>query len=264
MVLRGSEEGRGAKSMARSNPLHNFSLPFLKWGSQRRMRCTTAFAAGAGSSCGGDRRFSGSNSDESTATGKSEFEPARGIKRRVFDSDDDDDGIAAVREKLMLDLKAEADRMKDAILRNGEEEEEEEETVMPWNLRKRRAKGKAPVSAGDSGKMLKIDDKKQNRFSPAMPDGAVTLPKLRSSSDKTERVKFSVQLSRKEIEEDFMKMLGQKPPRRPNKRPKVVQKQLDTLFPGLWLTEVTADSYKVLEAAENGKVRHSGKRKSVI
>ncbi|TKY69340.1 heat shock cognate 70 kDa protein [Spatholobus suberectus] len=257
MVLRGSEEQRGAKYMAaspkRSNPLHNFSLPFLKWGTQRKMRCATASAFAAGS----DRRSSAPNSDESTATWHKALEPASGEKLRLVGNGGggDEDGIAVVRQKLILDLKTEADRMKDAILRN------EEEAVRPWNLRKRRAKVEAPVHAGDGRKVSKTDDKKRNHSSPARHDGASKLPQLRSGSDRTERVKFSLQLSKKEIEEDFMAMLGQRPPRRPNKRPKVVQKQLDTLFPGLWLTEVTADSYKVIEAAENGKVRHNGKRK---
>ncbi|OMO63500.1 hypothetical protein COLO4_32388 [Corchorus olitorius] len=48
-------------------------------------------------------------------------------------------------------------------------------------------------------------------------------------------------------------MAGHRPPRRPKKRSRHVQKQLDSLFPGLWLTEVTADFYKVPESVENGK-----------
>lgn len=68
-----------------------------------------------------------------------------------------------------------------------------------------------------------------------------------------ERAKFAVALKRKEIEEDFMEMVGHRPPRRFKKRPKNVQKQLDLLFPGLWLTEISADTYKVDENPENGK-----------
>ncbi|XP_027362734.1 uncharacterized protein LOC113870340 [Abrus precatorius] len=245
MVLRGLSEDRGAKSMATTpNRFHNFSLPFLKWGKQRKMRCATAE-----SSVGGDRRSPGSNSDESTA--KMELEPASDAKRRfvdIDDEDDDDDGIAAVRQKLILDLKTEADRMKDAILRN---EEKEEDAVVPWNLRKRRANCAASVAAAGDRKGLKIDEEKRR----------CSLPKLRSGSDTTEMVKLCVSLSRKEIEEDFVEILGRKPRRRPNKRPRVVQKQLDTLFPGLWLTEITADLYNVLEAAENGKAHHSRRKK---
>ena len=36
---------------------------------------------------------------------------------------------------------------------------------------------------------------------------------------------------------------------------------MQTLFPGLWLTEVTADMYKVPEDTGNGKARQSGKGK---
>ncbi|KAL2347599.1 hypothetical protein Fmac_001599 [Flemingia macrophylla] len=196
------------------------------------MTCT---AAGSG---GDDHSSSALNSNESNATRSKES----GEKQR---RGDDDDGIAVVRRRLILDLKTETNRMKDAIFRS------EEEAVRPWNLRKRQAKVEVPVP----------DGKKRNHSPPARHDGASRVPQLRSASDKTEKVKFSKQLSRKEIEEDFMAMSGQRPPRRPNKRPKLVQKQLDALCPGLWLTEVTADSYKVIEAPENGKVRHNGKRK---
>ncbi|MED6114829.1 hypothetical protein PIB30_084213 [Stylosanthes scabra] len=72
---------------------------------------------------------------------------------------------------------------------------------------------------------------------------------------------LSLTLKKKEIEEDFLKMTGSKPPKKPiNKRPKAVQKQLDTImlfglsddnagvdiiFPGLLLTRVSPESYQV-------------------
>ncbi|KAL2347594.1 hypothetical protein Fmac_001594 [Flemingia macrophylla] len=209
MVMRGSEQQPRPNFMAPSpkgsNPLHSSSFPFLNWGKNRRIR-----SAAVGCD-GGDHRSSASNSDESTATRSKESgekQPHGG----------DEDGIAVVRRRLILDLKTETNRMKDAIFRS------KEEAVRPWNLRKRRAKVEAPAPA----------DKRRNQ---------------------------SVQLSKKEIEEDFKAMLGHLPPRRPNKRPKHVQKLLDALCPGLWLAEVTVDSYKVIEAAENGNVRHNGKRK---
>lgn len=62
--------------------------------------------------------------------------------------------------------------------------------------------------------------------------------------------KFSVSLSNEEVEQDFWALVRTKPPRRPKKRPKLVQRQLDTLFPGLWLNEVTAESYKVHDVPE--------------
>ncbi|KAI3516730.1 hypothetical protein L1887_15721 [Cichorium endivia] len=61
------------------------------------------------------------------------------------------------------------------------------------------------------------------------------------------RAKFSVPLSRREMEKDFEDMGERRLPRKPKKRPKIVQNQLDTLFPGLWLTEIHADLYRIPE-----------------
>ncbi|XP_076924334.1 uncharacterized protein LOC143586743 isoform X2 [Bidens hawaiensis] len=61
------------------------------------------------------------------------------------------------------------------------------------------------------------------------------------------RAKFSVPLSRREMEKDFEDMGERRLPRKPKKRPKSIQNQLDTLFPGLWLTEIHADLYRVSE-----------------
>jgi hypothetical protein len=40
-------------------------------------------------------------------------------------------------------------------------------------------------------------------------------------------VKFSVSLLREEIEQDFSALIGKRPPRRPKKRPRLVQKQMN-------------------------------------
>ncbi|XP_019441404.1 PREDICTED: uncharacterized protein LOC109346351 isoform X1 [Lupinus angustifolius] len=250
----------------RSKSLHNFMLPCLKWGNQRHLRCMKVPTDNA--SNGGDHR-------SPAPSRKRELEPVTNnatvtVAKPGIDGDDDG-GIDAVREKLMLDLKTEAHRMKDAILGKGVAEENgdgdvavaaaaAEELVVsvgvrPWNLRTRRS------ACPEKG--LKIEEKK-TIFSSSSPlrtnnnnnnVGGVVMksPKLRGTPEKIEKVKFSVPLSRKEIEDDFMKLLGHRPPRRPKKRARIVQKQLDTLFPGLWLSEVTADSYKVPEAPETGK-----------
>ncbi|EPS70235.1 hypothetical protein M569_04525, partial [Genlisea aurea] len=70
-----------------------------------------------------------------------------------------------------------------------------------------------------------------------------------ATGQQKERPKFSVSLSKREIEEDFFAMDGRRPSRRPKKRSKTVQKQIETLFPGSWLVEITADMYKVPESA---------------
>ncbi|RLN29784.1 uncharacterized protein C2845_PM05G28920 [Panicum miliaceum] len=58
---------------------------------------------------------------------------------------------------------------------------------------------------------------------------------------------FSVALTRQEIEVDFLAITGRKPPRRPKKRTKSVQRQIETLCPGSSLMEMTRDRYKVNE-----------------
>ncbi|XP_019426757.1 PREDICTED: uncharacterized protein LOC109335132 isoform X1 [Lupinus angustifolius] len=253
-----------AMGTERSKPLHNFMLPCLKWGSQRHLRCMKVPTDNATDA--GDQRPPASRKRglEQTVVNNARVMT---VKPRIHV--DDDGGIDAVREKLMLDLKTEAHRMKDAIF--GKEVAEEngdgnvaataaEELVAsvgvrPWNLRTRRS--------ACPEKELKIEEKKSN-FSTSSPlrtnnnnnnVGGVVMksPKLKGIEGKMEKVKFSVPLSKKEIEDDFMELLGHRPPRRPKKRTRIVQKQLDTLFPGLWLSEVTADSYKVPEAPETGK-----------
>lgn len=62
---------------------------------------------------------------------------------------------------------------------------------------------------------------------------------------KENKQKFSILLTHEEIENDIFLMTGGRPSRRPRKRAKTVQKQLDNLLPGSWLSAVTPDCYKV-------------------
>lgn len=150
-----------------------------------------------------------------------------------------------------------SDKMKDAIFSeetsNEEEEKEPEEppvatapsstasmsaTVVearPWNLRTRRVACKAPIASG-SAKCLKIEEKRPNHSPPRtnnIANGGRLPPKFRASPEKPQRTKVSVPLSKKEIEEDFIVLLGH-PPRKPKKRPRNVQSTLDvSKFPSL-------------------------------
>ncbi|KAK6134120.1 hypothetical protein DH2020_032145 [Rehmannia glutinosa] len=160
---------------------------------------------------------------------------------------DDGDGIAAVREKVMLDLQTAADKMKHAIFKDGLEEGEisgspppppaaapvEGEIDRPWNLRTRRAACKTPVSRFISSTNCGVaaaaaDAMKPNSgFSDMRTASTSGGAGAAARSDKRRRPKFSVALSKRDIEEDFLAM---------------------TLFPGLWLTEVTPAMYKVSQA----------------
>ncbi|XP_062232067.1 pollen-specific leucine-rich repeat extensin-like protein 2 [Phragmites australis] len=95
-------------------------------------------------------------------------------------------------------------------------------TTRPWNLRERT----------------------QRRPAAAARSWAASVPSS-SSRRRRKRAPFSVSLTTEEIEEDIYALTGARPRRRPRKRPRVVQRQLDSLFPGLWLTEFTADAYRV-------------------
>nr|CAN65378.1 hypothetical protein VITISV_014190 [Vitis vinifera] len=71
------------------------------------------------------------------------------------------------------------------------------------------------------------------------------------STDKTEKPqKFSATLSQEEINEDFRAMTGCRPPTRPKKGPKNVQRIVDRLIPGSRLNRVTRELYNVKGALD--------------
>ncbi|XP_021298908.1 uncharacterized protein LOC110427684 [Herrania umbratica] len=314
MVYSGEREM--AMGPERSKPLHNFNLPCLKWGNQRYLRCMKlddASTATDSSSAAVDhhhrqhhrhvfqRRRSPPSKFESMIVGatrrrESESSPSNdqnndnGRERRLrISKGEAAEGIEAVREKIMKDLKTAADKIKDEIFRDEvsddddvdddedefeepkrkvkekekikEKEREESPAVAvearPWNLRTRRAACKAPIDGGGTNNNYNSPMKNEVINSPRARDRGSSVASaaaaVATAEKKSPRPKFSVSLSKKEIEEDFMVMAGHRPLRRPKKRPRYVQNQLDSLFPGLWLTEVTVGSYKVPELVQNGK-----------
>ncbi|KAL8168102.1 hypothetical protein V2J09_009601 [Rumex salicifolius] len=268
----------------KSRSLHNFSLPpRLSWGTQRLLRCSKANSAGKEASAAFDgyvhynRRprphHTHDGSSPSSRSRRDPSEPDR--KRRSLNGSpvsDEGDRIEVMRGKLMIDLQSEVDKIKNAILVEGGDGEGNSrlpppitaaaatEDPRPWNLRTRRAACQEPIANGGG-------DDVRPRFSPPL----VKLARGRSDWDggifrgeKREREKFSVSLSRQEIEEDFMELIRRRPARKPKKRPKYVQKQLDTLFPGLWLSEITADMYKVDEIPEPMQIMSNDIFKSAV
>ncbi|KAL0798947.1 hypothetical protein Bca101_054122 [Brassica carinata] len=267
MVLRG--EMTTTRRPERPKSLHNFTLSNLKWGSQRHLKCTKNTGSTSIGSGSGDHRLRRRSSSLRFA-GSSVPIPFRfrSQHRRgaTFESaengggeeeEEEEEGIEEFRVKIMSDLKTVRDRITQSMyaLKEQQHEEEEEERkpgggsdgqekekerdvspAKPWNLRKRRADAcKEPVeerTANPSPPPARNDSTR---------GGAVV------EAETATRPKFSVKLSKKEIEEDFMAALGRRPPRRPKKRPRTVQKKLDSLYPGFYLTEVTPDAYKVPE-----------------
>ncbi|XP_028786887.1 uncharacterized protein LOC114742841 [Neltuma alba] len=225
-----------------SKPLHNFSFPCLKWGNQRFLRCVKASPNSVEPSSfdRGSSRFLPNLGNPHFQHKQNNRRPSN-PKRKSNPEEDSEINIEAVREKLMIDLRVAAKKLKVSILEEGAVEEEMAANARPWNLRTRRAACKAPHE----------EERKYNSSSLPMKvvEAAVTKENPVSEA-KNEKTKLSVSLSKEEIEEDFLAMVGTRPPRRPKKRPRIVQRQLDTLFPGSWLTEITAESYKVPDGPE--------------
>ncbi|CAF2138824.1 unnamed protein product, partial [Brassica napus] len=177
-------------TMGRKRPktLHNFTLPDLKWGVQRSLRCMKLQSNG-----GVDDR-----------------------NRRLWRSAGEE-GIEEFGEKMKESI------FREQVVDYEEEEgkrEREREASPPWNLRKRRAACKAPVA---------------------------------ESVNCDEEAKFMSTLTKKEMEDDYMTMMGHRPPRRPKKRLRTLQKQIHLLHPAFYFTQITEDIYQVPDAAETRK-----------
>lgn len=235
-----------AKAMTpeKSRSLHNFSLPpRLNWGTQKLLRCAKL------NHHNGNDAVSVSDRKRRYPSNAS-FRPKTASIRHELISGDGQ--IEAIREKLIIDLRCEVDKMRAAFLGNSHiapapppppppPPPPSSAETRPWNLRARRAACKEPLVESKSGS----EQTAAMKAAPAARGGAGAV--------EGGRAKFSVALSKQEIEDDFVKMMGRRPPRKPKKRPRYVQRQLDTLFPGLWLSEITADMYKVNENPESAK-----------
>ncbi|KAK1412060.1 hypothetical protein QVD17_33016 [Tagetes erecta] len=254
--------GEKREEMERSlKPLHNFDLPCLKWGNQKVLRCMKVDSKDV------DRKMMTENGggvrrrDRFRSSDDRKFSSSEKMKTRVGDGE-----IEATREKLMFDFQTEVGKMKDAILKGSFIDPTPPATAVteptaaattssspaerPWNLRTRRAAYKAySPSNGDDRKPNVSPVRNECNKSPIHRHGG----DVTGSGEKRDRPKFSVSLSRRELEEDFTAMTGRRLPRKPKKRPRAIQKQLDTLFPGLWLTEITGDLYRVPDDTETGK-----------
>ncbi|PKU68954.1 hypothetical protein MA16_Dca002222 [Dendrobium catenatum] len=192
---------------------------------------------------------------------------------------DDGDSLKELREKLLGHLREAANKMK--------VEMSPISPAAPASERAGKPKLEPRRSAADSQ-----NDKRWNLRSRTNARRTSTAPlalpakasertmRLRSEHSEKEKKKqrFSISLSREEIEEDIFAFTGSRPRRRPKKRPRNVQWQLDVglrspsmiplffiplpllslallfsfyfpqaLFPGFSLSEITPELYKVAE-----------------
>ncbi|CAH2063390.1 unnamed protein product [Thlaspi arvense] len=120
-----------------------------------------------------------------------------------------------------------------------------------WNLRPRKPPPTKKRSIGNGGGTLKScsESLPENRAQGTVRTEAIRSrngvdAKIATTERKEKKPRLSISLSKLEIDEDIYALTGSKPSRRPKKRAKNVQKQLDVLFPGLWMGNVSSDAYK--------------------
>ncbi|CAA7029553.1 unnamed protein product [Microthlaspi erraticum] len=128
-----------------------------------------------------------------------------------------------------------------------------------WNLRPRKPPPTKKRSAGNNGGggILKScsDSFQENKAQGTIRTEAIRArigvdAKMATMTERKEKKpRLTISLSKMEIDEDIYSLTGSKPSRRPKKRAKNVQKQLDVLFPGLWMGNVSSDAYKVSDHA---------------
>ncbi|KAJ4845277.1 hypothetical protein Tsubulata_038163 [Turnera subulata] len=197
----------------RSKPqLHNFSLPCLKWGNQRLLRCVKV-------THNDHHQHQPSSSSipngfQSKPTNLETFKRQRPIPVHTnlpppppdlpFDNN---------HNKRLKGLEEEPPRPNN----------DDQSSPRPWNLRTRRAACKAPLRIEDkrNGNALEIDSPRRQVIE------TLLVKRQQSVEVVKEKVKFSVPLSKEEVEQDFLQMARIRPPRRPKKRPRIVQKYLD-------------------------------------
>ncbi|XP_022753975.1 uncharacterized protein LOC111302310 [Durio zibethinus] len=216
-----------ATAPIKSQPLHNFNFSFLKWGTH----------GGGSSSTTTDHRSSPeSDSDHGRLRPTRVGSRSTRIHRLFFPSP------PKPFKQRHREEEGEQEEEDPLRPRKYEAEEEEDETVQrPWNLRPRKVVVETTaVVTSVVEKFTETAAPKSMRLRGLAETGGV--------GEKKEKNKFWIALSREEIEEDIFVMTGSRPARRPQKRSKNIQKQLDNVFPGLWLVGTTADAYRVADA----------------
>ncbi|KAL1316045.1 uncharacterized protein [Arachis hypogaea] len=245
-----------ATAPVKSQPLHNFSLPFLKWASKSHTKpnhrhrsplsrdsSSSQLPPPADHDSEPETRRLGSRTvryrfgfSSSHITEKSHTEQQEQEQQRQQTSDragnnvtdDDDGGGKRKREDGEEEAKGEGEELK---------------VEKPWKLRPRKSAFPRGSGNGEAGAAV--------TGGPSSEPKSVRLREMadmQCQGDRKEKRKLWIALSKEEIEEDIFAITGSRPARRPEKRPKHVQKQLDCVFPGLWLVGATAEAYRVADA----------------
>ncbi|KAJ4957244.1 hypothetical protein NE237_014027 [Protea cynaroides] len=259
-------------SPERRKPLHNIKLPGLNWGNQRLVRCMKVNSNGEiptvdlrssaseaeSESFSGRRRESDSTKQKKSCNGfkndkKLILPPIGAYGEKSAMEGDAGDGIADDRAKLMS---------------TPEEVQEDESAAAaaarPWSDGGRGGGSGVDVAGCSSSKN---EERQQNSSDPQRTDNSnikkITF-RLRGSSPtqgsvekvKKKYPKFSLSLSRKEIEGDLLTMMGPRAPsRRPKKKARIVQQEHDKLAREDTATVGRSFKLYLLDRDDNGSCR---------
>ncbi|XP_050236425.1 uncharacterized protein LOC126686428 [Mercurialis annua] len=238
-------------------PLHNFSLPDLKWSiNQTTGAATNHHPHRLRKSPHGETAVKTDNSDQKSKI-FIRIKTKNTSSVNCVDNDDVDDD-----DHRHNDGGGDTEDQTSSPAAVGVEEVEETLTKT-WNLRPRKPMtynpplgllkaGSQEIKTQEPGR-AELTRSLRNGNSESRAAATATAMAAGDKKDKEKKkVKFSIPLTKEEIEEDVYALTGLKPARRPKKRAKHVQKQLDCLFPGLWLASVTPEDYRVPDAPPKG------------
>lgn len=248
------EPAMASSTTVKSQPLHNFSLPDLKWAMNHTN--THRFRKLSDSSHKSPRNDADCESEspkrspllEGVKTGDGIDKSDKKKPAVVVSSDDlvessekkptaSSDGS---RSKIFIRIRTKNSKTADEVADTGDHtsvaEDAEESVPKTWNLRPRRmitkVNNNAIGGASKIGGAAVPDNKAQPPARPELTRNrniVTTEAKVpeKKEKEKEKKQKFSISLTKEEIENDFLILTGSKPARRPKKRAKNVQKQLD-------------------------------------
>ncbi|XP_057781134.1 uncharacterized protein LOC130999584 isoform X2 [Salvia miltiorrhiza] len=131
---------------------------------------------------------------------------------------------------------------------------------VPSPLRSTRDLGASRSIANDNRKAsTSLSPEKEDRYYTTRGSGGfddATKALFANPKEENRKVvwpKLLIALSSKEKEEDFMAMKGCKPPQRPKKRAKLIQRTILLVSPGAWLTDLCQERYEVREKKTSKK-----------
>ncbi|OIW17603.1 hypothetical protein TanjilG_28953 [Lupinus angustifolius] len=160
----------------------------------------------------------------------------------------DNGGEGDKKEEVLGDEEEETNLM----LKNLDNKKEEGEGKKKFNLRPRKEKkvvnSRTQINVAAKGSRNGATRvTRQTCKLPEIPTRLRTQTRSRTANNATGSAStvFSLTLTKKEIESDFLKMTGELPPKKPLRRPRNVQNQIDAIFPGMFLDTITAETYKI-------------------